>query len=85
MSCLDRLCEFGYVTDEPPSQPEPEKESSGRIKEVKKIIGKLKVKPVVNLYGSAGVGKTTLSKEICEKWNGEKHVFDLREAKDMTA
>ena len=41
LSCLDRLCEFGYVTDERPSQPEPEKESSGRIKEVKKIIGKL--------------------------------------------
>ena len=26
LSCLDRLCEFGYVTDEHPSQPEPEKE-----------------------------------------------------------
>lgn len=46
---------------------------------------KLKVKPVVHLHGSAGVGKTTLAKEICEKWNGKKHVFDLREAKDMTA
>lgn len=26
LSCLDRLCEFGYVTDGHPSQPEPEKE-----------------------------------------------------------
>ena len=40
---------------------------------------------VVNLYGSAGVGKTTLARNICDKWAGEKYVFDLREAKDMTA
>ena len=40
---------------------------------------------VVNLYGSAGVGNTTLARNICDKWGGEKYVFDLREAKDMTA
>ena len=69
-----------------PSQPEPEKELHGRIEEFKEITEKLKMKPfVVNLYGSAGVGKTTLAKNICDKWAGKKYVFDLREAKDMTA
>ena len=68
-----------------PLQPEPEKELSGRTKEVKKITEKLKMMPVVNLCGHAGVGKTTLAKNICDKWAGKKYVFDLREAKDMTA
>ena len=69
-----------------PSQPEPEKELHGRIEEFKEITEKLKMKPfVVNLYGSAGVGKTTLARNICDKWAGKKYVFDLREAKDMTA
>lgn len=36
---------------------------------------KLKVKPVVNLYGSAGVGKTTLSKEVCEKMEWKETCF----------
>ena len=69
-----------------PSQPEPEKELHGRIEEFKEITEKLKMKPfVVNLYGSAGVGKTTLARNICDKWTGKKYVFDLRETKDMTA
>ena len=115
LSCLDRLCKFGYVSSKKltlikefiatrsnnehdinkrvedfetshPSQPEPEKELHGRIEEFKEITEKLKMKPfVVNLYGSAGVGKTTLAKNICDKWAGKKYVFDLREAKDMTA
>ena len=69
-----------------PSQPEPEKDLQGRIEEFKEITEKLKMNPfVVNLYGSAGVGKTTLARNICDKWTGKKYVFDLREAKDMTA
>ena len=115
LSCLDRLCKFGYVSSKKltlikefiatrsnneqdinkrvedfeisrPSQPETGKELHGRIEELKEITEKLKMKPfVVNLYGSAGVGKTTLAKNICDKWAGKKYVFDLREAKDMTA
>ena len=69
-----------------PSQLEPEKELHGRTEKFKEITKKLKMNPfVVNLYGSAGVGKTTLAKNICDEWSGKKYVFDLRGAKDMTA
>ena len=69
-----------------PSQPKLEKELHGRTEEFKEITEKLKMNPfVVNLHGSAGVGKTTLARNICDKWTGKKYVFDLREAKDMTA
>ena len=68
-----------------PHQAEPGKKLQGRSGEIKKITERLEVgqPPVVNLYGSAGVGKTTLAKEVSAKWNGQSHVFDLREAKDM--
>ena len=117
LSCLDRLYEFGYVTDTKltlikkfiatrssnendinqrieefetshPLQPEPEKELSGRTDEVKKITEKIKMMPVVNLYGSAGVGKTTLAKEIGKRWeveDGKYFYFDLRKATDLTS
>ena len=70
-----------------PHQVEPEKKLQGRSDEIKKITEILQVgqPPVVNLHGSAGVGKTTLAKEVCAKWEGKSHVFDLREAKDMRA
>ena len=70
-----------------PLQPEPEKELSGRTEEVKRITEKLKMMPVVNLYGSAGVGKTALAKEICKRWEvqgGKYFYFDLRKATGMT-
>ena len=70
-----------------PSQAKPEKELRGRGDEIKKITEKLHLgqPPVVNLHGSAGVGKTTLAKEVCAKWPGKFYVFDLREAKDMVS
>ena len=62
-------------------------ELRGRSGDVKKTIEILKSKQnaVVNLYGSAGVWKTTLARNICDKWAGKNYVFDLREAKDMRA
>ena len=69
-------------------QVDPEKELLGRQDEIKKITKKLETKGqslVVNLFGSAGVGKTTLARKVCSKWQGEYFVCDLREAKDMKA
>ena len=40
-------------------------------------------KPILNLYGSSGVGKTTLGKEICLKWPGKHISVDLREVTEM--
>ena len=61
-----------------------EKELLGRQQELDEIMEKLETKGeslVVNLFGSAGVGKTTLANNVCSKWQGKQFVFDLREAK----
>ncbi|XP_022809804.1 LOW QUALITY PROTEIN: uncharacterized protein LOC111346802 [Stylophora pistillata] len=64
-----------------------EKELKGRNDEIKHINKKLESKDtaVVNLFGSSGVGKTELAKEVCSKWPGISRIFDLREGKDMKA
>ncbi|KAJ7375916.1 hypothetical protein OS493_038132, partial [Desmophyllum pertusum] len=69
------------------AQVGPEKELQGRHDDIKKITKKLETRQtlVLNLFGSAGVGKTTLAKEVYSKWQGKHFVFDLREAKDMRA
>ena len=67
---------------------DPEKELPGRQGEIKGITKKLETTQellAVNLFGSGGVGKTTLAKEVCSKWQGKHYVFDLREAMDMRA
>ena len=69
-------------------QVDSEKELPGRQDEIKKITEKLETigqSLVVNLFGSAGVGKTTLAKKVCSKWQGKYFVCDLREATDMKA
>ena len=69
-------------------QLDPGKELPGRQGEIKKITKKLETTKqllAVNLFGSGGVGKTTLAKEVCSKWQGKHFVFDLREAIDMKA
>ena len=75
-----------YIQDNP-LQVKSEKQMQGRDDDIAKITGRLKAgqPPIVNLHGSGGVGKTTLAKEICAKWPGKSHIFDLREAKDMRA
>ena len=66
---------------------EPAKELQGRQTEIKQITRELETgeSSVFNLFGSAGVGKTTLANKVCSKWKGKYYVFDLREAKDMKA
>ena len=69
-------------------QIDSEKELPGRQKEMDEIMEKLETKGqslVVNLFGSAGVGKTTLARKVCSKWQGDCFVCDLREAKNMKA
>ena len=70
-----------------PLEVDSEKQMQGRDKDITKITGRLKAgRPsILNLHGSGGVGKTTVAKEICAKWQGEYRIFDLREAKDMRA
>ena len=65
----------------------PQKQLQGREDEIKKITEKLETgqSSALNLFGSAGVGKTTLANEVCSKWRGKHFVFDLREAKEMRA
>ena len=67
--------------DSQKQQVDSEKELPGRQKELEEIIKKLETKGqsvVVNLFGSAGVGKTTLASKVCSKWQGKEFVFDLR-------
>ena len=66
---------------------DPEKKLQGRSEEIKIINKKLESKDtvVLNLFGSSGVGKTKLATEVCSQWRGTYRVFDLREAKNMTA
>ena len=70
-----------------PLQVDSEKQMQGRDNDITKITGRLKASQpsIVNLHGSGGVGKTTVAKEICKKWPGKSHIFDLREVKDMRA
>ena len=70
-----------------PVKADPEKKLQGRNDEITKINRKLASKDsaALNLFGSSGLGKTRLAKEVCSQWRGTYHVFDLREAKDMRA
>ena len=63
---------------------------TGRDEEIKRTTTKLQIddSTIVNLYGESGVGKTTLAKEICHRWNDESKegrslVVDLRGVRKM--
>ncbi|PFX16329.1 hypothetical protein AWC38_SpisGene19409 [Stylophora pistillata] len=70
-----------------PVTADQEKRLRGRNDEITKINRKLESKDsaALNLYGSSGVGKTKLAKEVCSQWRGIYRVFDLRKVKDMRA
>ena len=64
----------------------PREELKGRRKDVEIVQGKLIAaggQPVITLYGSSGVGKTTLAKEICSRWQWKQITVDLREVSEM--
>ena len=70
-----------------PPQSELERILGERSDEITQIMEILenRQKPIVNLYGFAGVGKSTVAKAICGKWTGQTYVVDLKEAENMRA
>ena len=70
-----------------PPQSELEKILGERSDEITKIMEILenRQKPIVNLYGFAGLGKSTVAKAICGKWRGQTYVVDLKKADNMRA
>ena len=62
----------------------PRQELKGREADLQAIMAKLAGEPaIVNLYGSGGLGKTTLAKEICLKWPGKSVAVNLRGVTEM--
>ena len=62
----------------------PRQELKGRETDLQAVMAKLAGEsPIVNLYGSGGLGKTTLGKEICLKWPGKSMAVDLRGVTEM--
>ena len=66
-------------------QRETKEELTGRVNDLKKVMTKLTTgnSRVVNLYGSSGVGKTTLAMETLSKWSGRKFKVDFRGINEM--
>ncbi|KAJ7388342.1 hypothetical protein OS493_038282 [Desmophyllum pertusum] len=60
-------------------------ELTGRDSDLEKVMTKLTTgsSSVVNLYGTSGVGKTTLAIETLSKWPGRKFTADLRGINEM--
>lgn len=62
----------------------PRQELKGRETDLQAVMAILAGEsPIVNLYGSGGLGKTTLGKEICLKWPGKSMAVDLRGVTEM--
>ena len=60
-------------------------ELTGRVHDLQKVITKLTTgsSSIVSLYGSSGVGKTTLAIETLSKWPGRKLKVDFRGINEM--
>ena len=58
---------------------------TGRATEISQIQERLRSDEVqiVNLYGTAGVGKTAVAKEVSSQWRGKHYIVDLREVSRM--
>ena len=58
---------------------------TGRAYDLEKVMAELTTgsSSVVNLYGTSGVGKTTLAIETVSKWPGKKFKVDFRGINDM--
>ena len=65
--------------------PSTRGELTGRESDLQNVMSKLTSdgSSVLNLYGSSGVGKTTLATEALSKWKGTKFKVDLREINEM--
>ena len=66
-------------------QRETREELTGRVSDLEKVMTKLTTgnSRVVTLYGSSGVGKTTLAMETLSKWPGRKFKVDFRGINEM--
>ena len=58
---------------------------TGRVHDLEKVMTKLTTgsSSIVNLYGSSGVGKTTLAIETLSEWPGRKFKVDFRGINEM--
>lgn len=54
----------------------------GRVTEINQVERRLRSNPVVALLGARQVGKTTLAREIAERFNGPVTWFDLEDRAD---
>ena len=66
-------------------QRETKEELTGRVSDLEEVMTKLTTRNsrVVTLYGSSGVGKTTLAMESLSKWPGRKFKVDFRGINEM--
>ncbi|KAL9961841.1 hypothetical protein ACROYT_G030868 [Oculina patagonica] len=75
----------GFKTIRQRETVKPKEDLTGRVHDLEKVMTRLTTgsSSVVNLYGSSGVGKTTLAIETLSKWPGRKFKVDFRGVTEM--
>ncbi|XP_078383042.1 uncharacterized protein LOC144665649 isoform X2 [Oculina patagonica] len=70
----------GFKTIRQQEAVKTKEDLTGRVHDLEKVMTRLTTgsSSVVNLYGSSGVGKTTLAIETLSKWPGRKFKADFR-------